>query len=82
MTEKLQKLDELKHEVEAAQTAVKSKDNEIQELKDKLEEFIQKLRESRDKIQKSEEGMATIVFQIEIFNYCGFFSFPVVIICA
>jgi uncharacterized protein YukE len=56
MTEKVQKLEEMKREYEAALATLKAKDKEVQELNDKFEECMQKLRESRDKIRENENG--------------------------
>jgi len=60
MNEKVQKLEDVKREVDAAMATLKLKDIEINELKDKFEEAVQKLRESREKIKENENGWVLI----------------------
>ena len=59
--EKAQLIDELHHDLEAAQSALKVKDTEVKEATDKLEECLQKLRESRDKIKENGNGQSLVV---------------------
>jgi len=56
LSEKVQIIDDLHHDLDAVQTTLKHKDAEITDLKDKLEESLQKLRECRDKLKENENG--------------------------
>jgi len=56
LSEKVQIIDDLHHDLDAAQTTLKHKDTEVTDLKDKLDESLQKLRECRDKLKENENG--------------------------
>jgi len=62
MNEKVQIIDELRRDLDAAQSTLKLKDTEVTDMKEKLEECMQKLRESRDKIKENENGFTDWFF--------------------
>jgi len=56
VNEKLQNIDELRRELETAQTSMRLKETDLGETKVRLDECLQKLREARDKIKENENG--------------------------
>jgi len=56
LNEKVQVIDELRRDLDTAETTLKAKDVELKDTKDKMEECFQRLRESRDKLKENENG--------------------------
>jgi len=59
LNEKVEMIDELRRDLDAAESASKAKDAELKDSKEKMEECFQRLRESRDKLKENENGLCS-----------------------